>query len=290
MNIILRHSLLKVIASTALALTWVSSVTHADRPVHLQPSENAPVIARLAAGESPVFTDARPPLTSAQREAGWRAVSIMRNFSGYAHRSDVTKDLSLRPGAGIYVSRERDESQLLTKVERNDVVEVTVISGQWATVSIRKPVVGFIREPVGEETPEPPPAVVAMEEPLFIEPEEIPVQTPPPPAPETEAPRRRPAPAPGPATSGTELREDTTLRIFEGVLASSRSFLRAPSPYPYQLLDRSGRRIAYLDLNRMLMTVPMEEAIGTNFLVFGKAEPIPNRRDFVIRVEHMRTN
>ncbi len=268
-------------ASALAVFLFFAESASADRPVHLRPSESAPVIARLTEGETPNYTEARPPLTDEQREAGWRAVSIVRNFSGYAHRSDVTKDLVLRPGSEIFQHQRRDERHLLTESTRDDLIEVTGISGDWASVSFRKPLTGFLREEVRATPPR-----IIEEEPLFIEPEEI-RDAPPPPPPPAET---RGRPSPPPVTSGSAIPEDGSLRIFEGRLARVRSFLGQSPPYPHQLLDHSGRRIAYLDLNRLLITVPLEKEFGTNLLVYGKAEPIPNRRDFVIRVEHMRTN
>jgi len=267
----------KLLATVLTAMAASALFCSGEQPVHLQPAANAPVIALLGENDPVNPVEATPPLTREQIQAGWKAISVLQNFAGFVHRSDLTKELEVRSGANIYLEPRRESRLVLTEASRNDLFEVSDLAGDWASVTFRKPIIGFIRVTDGEPAALPilPPPPVEMETAVFTD-------EPPPPA----RPREQ-----RPVTSGEQLTTiDGTLRIFEGRVTRARSWIGQSPPYSHQLLDRSGRRIAYLDLSRLLITEPLERAMAGTLLVYGKAESIPDRRDFVIRVEHMRTH
>ena len=61
-------------------------------------------------------------------------------------------------------------------------------------------------------------------------------------------------------------------------------------PYDWQLLDSSGNRFAYLDLQKLLLTDQLDNFTDRQIQVFGNVKPIPGAKDLVIEVESLRLN
>lgn len=256
----------------------VAETLRSDRPVdvHLRPSNDAPVIGELEPGDELRSPRERVVLGPSQERDGWRAVAYRGDLRGFVPRQSLTKDLEVRTGSPIYHERESSSDLVITEVERDDVVNVGRLSGDWADVRFRKSVPGFIRyEPSSdsedsdaEELEEP------VEEAVF-----------------EDEPRQRGEPVrdTGPAiTSRSAIPTDGSTRLFQGYLSEPRSFLGRKHPYSYQVVTERGNRIAYLDLSRLLITTPLDTLIHYQFEFFGRAEEIEDRREFVIRVENMR--
>jgi len=56
-------------------------------------------------------------------------------------------------------------------------------------------------------------------------------------------------------------------------------------PYGYALTDGSGRRFAYLDVSKLLLTDQIEKYLNLNVVVFGTARNSTDTRDIVITIE-----
>ena len=56
-------------------------------------------------------------------------------------------------------------------------------------------------------------------------------------------------------------------------------------PYDYALNDDAGKRYAYLDISKLLLTEQIEKYIDHTVVVFGAAKNVPGGKDIVIMVE-----
>lgn len=259
-----------------LGLLTAASTASANRPVHLRPDSSSPVIGTLNEGDLPVASADPVELTQEQRQAGWEAISYLDDFRGFVRRNDVGKDLDVKPGAPVYLSAGADADRIITHAAANELFEVERLTGDWIELSFRKPVTGFVQSSSAAPLPTAQAEVLEAEAVVM---EDLP-------APEVKAA----SPAAAAVTSRDGVPVDGLQRLYEGRLARSRSFLGRQPPYPFQIMDQSGNRIAYLDLNKLLITTPIDRFLDRGFQFYGKAEPIEGRRDFVIRVEHMRLN
>lgn len=240
------------------------------RPVHHRPDSDSPIIGTLPHGSTPIPATDAQQLTQEAEEKGWKAISFVDNFRGFVKQTQLRKDFSVTAGTPIYLSATENPEAVLARAARNDLFEVEQLDGTWAQVSFRKPVTGFVRDngvdtssPVSTAAPERRPEAVPVEE---MEAES------------TSHPR---------VASRAGIPTDGTLRAFEGWLSPTRSFFGRQPPFSHQIVDQSGNRIAYVDLNRLLITTPMDRFYGRKFEFYGRAEPLEGRRDFVIRVERM---
>jgi hypothetical protein len=59
-------------------------------------------------------------------------------------------------------------------------------------------------------------------------------------------------------------------------------------PYDWELVDASGKRIAYVDLSKLLLTDQIENYSGHGVVVLGSLKPVKDTDDLVILVEGLR--
>ena len=74
-------------------------------------------------------------------------------------------------------------------------------------------------------------------------------------------------------------------RQFAGRFVSTRRPLTPRRPYDYALNDEAGKRYAYVDVSKLLLTEQIEKYIDHNVVVFGAAKNVPDSKDIVIMVE-----
>ncbi len=154
---------------------------------------------------------------------------------------------------------------VLTVFEKGDKAEITGLRGGWTQVRLEKPLVGYIQtEPPSAPAPRFGPRAVGR-----------PLRRP-------RRPRLPPPPRPA-ATSSESLS-----RIFEGTLASTKTLLYPKRPYDWQLNDPSGKRIAYVDLNKLLLTDQIENYAGHGVMVLGALKQADDPKDIVIVAEALR--
>ena len=228
--------------------------------VQSQPDAASAVIVVLPAGsEQPAPTDKAgvPP-------AGWIAVEVAGPFEGYVRNKDLSKQLDVIPGASVLVAP-KDGSGVLAVFAAGDKAEITGLHGSWTQVHLEKNLVGYIQ--TGPSAAAPAPAS-------------------PPPAP-AAAPSAAAAPA---APSGSSTNGDVRLsRIYEGTLASTKSLLMPKRPFDWQIQDEAGKRIAYVDLSKLLLTDQIDNYAGHAVVRLGSIEAVKDTSgDLVINVVGLR--
>jgi hypothetical protein len=228
-----------------------------DTAVFIQTDPKAPVIARLKAGTTVT--------TAGEAPAGWRRIEVGGTFEAYVHNRDLTKGLEVREGASIY-SAPRKDAPVMTVAAHGDKTEITGLHGDWSQIKLEKKIQGFIA--VGETANTP------------TETKFLPVTAAPPvPAGAVTAPGR-----PVPLTGDTA----DMPRLFAGKLVLARRAIMNPNPlYDYQLVDVSGRRFAYVDTKRLLISEKIESFIDRDITLTGTVRNTVDGKDLVIAAESM---
>ena len=229
----------------------------ADTAVFIQTDPKAPVIARLKAGTAVT--------TAGEAPAGWRRIEVGGTFEAYVHNRDITKGLEVREGASIY-SAPRKDAPVMTVAAPGDKTEITGLHGDWSQIKLEKKIQGFIA--VGETVNTPPvtrplPTVTAL----------------PVPTGGATAPGR-----PVPLTGDTA----EMPRLFAGTLVLARRMIINPNPpYDYQLVDVAGRRFAYVDTKRLLISDKIESFLDRSITIAGTVRNTVDGKDLVIAAESM---
>jgi hypothetical protein len=228
--------------------------------VQSQPDPASPVIAVLAAG-----TEQPKPSEQVSTTPGWMAVDIAGPFVGYVKNKDLSKALDVVPGATVYVGP-KVESGVLTVFAKGDKADITGLHGSWTQVRLDKVLVGYIAtSPIPAAAPAAPAQAPVM-----------PVAN----------VASVPAAASAPLAPAQGDRPSAALaRIFEGKLTSTESPFYPRRPFKWQLSDESGNRIAYLNLEAILMTDQIDNYAGHMVVVLGSLRPVKETRDLVIDVE-----
>ncbi len=244
----------------ALAVRLVAAdILPADAAVFLQPDPKSPVLVRLKAGNTIVYTGDAP--------AGWRRVEISGTFEGYAHNRDITKDLTVRDGGSILAAPKKDTPALTVAQEGDKTEVVGLAGGDWVQVKFTKKLQGFVATAAAANLA---------------------------PDPLTSAPA--PAVAPAPAAPASNLGRPVPLtgntadmpRQFAGRLVLARRAIINPNPpYDYQLTDSNGRRFAYVDTKRLLLTDKLESYLDLQVTVTGTVRNTVDGKDLVISAESM---
>jgi SH3-like domain-containing protein len=230
-----------------------------DTAVFAQTDPKSAVLARLKGGSTVTVVGEAP--------AGWRRVEISGPFEAYVHNRDITKGLEVREGATIYAEPRKD-AQVLTIAAPGDKTEITGLRGDYCQVKLEKKLQGFIA--VGET------ANTAPAEPKLM----FNVTT----------------AAPAPAAPVTALGHPVQLsgntadmpRMFAGTLVLARRVILNPNPpYDYQLIDASGRRFAYVDTRRLLLTDKIETYLDRAISITGTVRNTVDGKDLVIAAESM---
>ena len=264
---------------TALGLT--SSLTAAPlsetTAVHTKPDRTAPTITYLKAGAEPVAV----PGAMAGTPAGWMAVEVAGPFEAYVENKDLTKGLDVKPGAALRLAPKADAG-ILAAAEPNDKSTITGLRGKWTQISLDKKLTGFIQ--VGGAPGYVPPIANA-------------------PAARTPAAgsggggAMAPAPVapaaygvasagqPAPMVNLGDGGGSSLPRQFAGKFATTRRLISPRRPFDWALNDDAGKRYAYLDVSKLLLTDQIEKYAGRQVVVFGAAKSAPDGRDIVIEVE-----
>lgn len=258
-----------LLASVSVALGAPLSSTTA---AHVKPDENSAVITVLSAGTAPTLAAE----ASSSTPAGWLAVELNGPFQGFVLNKDVMKSLDVRPGASIHLAP-KPESPVLTTMDKADKAEITGLMGRWTQVRVEKRLVGYVKV----STSASPPPVAASNNAKSA------------PAPLSPAPV--PATAYGTTSAGhaapqialSDSNGATLPRLLAGKFVSTRSPFRPRRPYDWALNDDAGKRYAYLDISKLLLTEQIESYVDHDVVVFGSAKPIQGTKDFVIEVESL---
>lgn len=241
-----------LLAFTAARLAADTLTT--DTAVFVQTDPKSPVLTRLKAGSTVTVVGEAP--------AGWRRVEVTGPFEVYVHNRDITKGLEVREGASIYAAPKKD-AQLIGTAAAGDKTEITGLHGDYCQVRLEKKLQGFIAVGEAANTSAETRPMISITAPA---------------APVTAAGR------PVPITGNTA----DLPRLFAGKLVLARRAILNPNPlYDYQLVDVSGRRFAYVDTKRLVLTEKIETMIDCSVTITGTVRNTVDGKDLVIAAESM---
>lgn len=259
---------LATLSWAAAASTGLAATLNFDVHLHLKPEAGSAVVATLPAG-STLTALIREELSAegiGQLPPGWVAIRHTGPVTGYGKNSEVGKDLALKVGS-IVRSGPSESASMVTMIGEGDRAEVVQIGPDWSQVAFQRSMILFLNPSR--------PAAVASATPQQQDYSAASAGVAPMPAP-TEA---------APASSASQTLEEATPREFQGYLMRTRrAFGRGPR-LDYQLVDENGRRIALLDVSRLLITEPLENYENRTVGVFGPVSQVPDGKDIVVRVE-----
>lgn len=223
-----------------------------DAAVYATPDPAAPVLGSLAKGTS-------PELAAADAPDGWMAVLAPGPHEVYVRNSDVGKNLDIRPGSSLYVAPDTS-APVIGTMEKGDRAELKGLRGDWTLYSYEDALTGFIKLAT-------PVALATV-----------------PPAGETGS-----GAITGVRTPTSDVTPSGLPRFIEGRFAPTRGFIGFRHPYNFQLVDRKGSRIAYLDISRLLLTDKIENFENRIVIVYGTARKLEDhrRKGVVIDVESL---
>lgn len=260
--------------SLALGLA-LSSALHAapltaTTAVHTKPEAASPAISYLKAGTDPV-----PAIAAGITPAGWLAIELNGPFECYVENKELTKSLDPKPGVALRLAPKADAG-VLAIAERGDNAKITGLRGKWTQLSLEKKIVGYIQvsSPVAQ-APAPQPA---------------PAPAPAPMSPAPASPGVYGSAAAGQAAPMLNLGDggvSVLPRQFAGRFVATKRAFTPRRPYDYALNDDAGKRYAYLDISKLLLTEQIEKYIDHKVVVFGGAKPVPDSKDIVIMVESL---
>ncbi len=252
----------KLCLSTALLLaaSLAAAPLMETTAIHAQPDAATPAIGYLKAGTEPT---AAAHITAPE---GWMAVELPGSHEAYVSNNDFSKSLDIHPGAAIRLNPKAD-APVLTTMQEGDKVEITGLRSGWTQIKLSKSVIGYIK--VGGVSSAPPAAAAPA-----------PIMAPPPPA--LAAGQFAPVPSSGPAAA--------LPHAFQGMfVATKRLLLVGPRPdYGYQLNDVDGKRIAFLDVTKVLATEKMELYLDRLVAVSGVLKQTYDGKNLVIEVESLK--
>lgn len=248
-------SVLLLAASVRLA---AADILPSDAAVFLQPDAKSHVITRLKRGNTIIYTGDAP--------AGWRRVEISGAFEGYAHNRDITKGLEVREGGSILAAPKKDAA-VLTVAQEGDKTEVVGLAGgDWCQIRLEKKLQGFIATGAANIPSDPSPLLTPA------------------------APAATPAAPVSTIGRAVPLSGNTAdmPRLFAGRLVLAKRALINPNPpYDYQLTDAAGRRFAYVDTKRLLLTDKIEAYLDRQISLSGTVRNTVDGKDLVIAAESM---
>lgn len=271
-NLNLRASSLSfLVGLLASALPGLSAPLTTTTAAHIKPDENSPVITLLNAGTAPTLAPA-PGITP----AGWLAVELSGPFEGYVLNKDIQKSLDVRPGAPIHL-QPKPTAAVFTTMDVSDKADITGLLGKWTQIKLEKKIVGYVRlnssaAPAASVAPAPTSGVSKPMSPA--------------PVPATAYGVGAPGQA-APQVSLSDSSGASLPRLLAGKFVSTRAPFRPRRPYDWALNDDAGKRYAFLDISKLLLTEQIESYVDHAVVVFGSAKPIPDSKEFVIEVESL---
>ncbi len=262
---------LALFAFLAAAAAAVAAPLTATTAVHAKPDAASATLTVLNAGTEPVVV----PGSLAATPDGWLAIELPGPFEGYVLNKDIEKDLDVSVGAAIHLAPKNDAG-VLTTMEAGDKAEITGLHGKWTQVRLEKPLTGYIHvgtttlaQPVAAGSPAPAPAAPMSPAPV---------------APMAQGVTTAGKAAPMSLSDANGL---TLPRLFQGKFVSTRSPFRPRRPHDWALNDDAGKRYAFLDISKLLLTEQIESYVDRVVVVYGAAKPGPDGKDIVIQVESL---
>jgi hypothetical protein len=267
------HSLFSLLAATTVL--WAAPLTQTTA-VHTKPDATAPVITFFKAGTEPTAS-----LESvASTPAGWMAVELPGPFEAYVLNKDLAKSLDVVPGAALTLAPKAGAGVLTTAIN-GDKTKITGLFGKWTQISLDRKIVGYITV-ASMPGYLPPIANTPAAAPTYSGP--APVSPPP------TAAVAYGAGTPGRAVQMVNLGDggsSSLPRQFSGKFVSTRRPFTPRRPFDWALNDDAGRRYAYLDVSKLLLTEQIEKYVDRAVIVYGSARTASDGKDLVIEIESL---
>jgi len=285
------------LTATLLLLGLGTSVGSA-LDLYLEPDlETAPVATTTL--DDPDFSPGGEVLDDEKAELGWRWGEWTSEMTGYVRDAQIGKDLLPVDGAIVF-RRGEEGSPVLTTLQANDSIEILDTGAYWE-IRFTQPIPVYYLE----EAPatEPPPVAAAPRE-------EVPAAEPPPVATSPReassaagTPAVESAPAwddassrssslersPTPAEANEVISSDRLARNFEGTFVRSpRRFGILPAQHPFALEDIDGNRIAWVNIDEIVLPGSLENYIGREVLIHGTKTWSAKDKAFFIFAKNMR--
>ena len=273
----MKTKLLTLAALLAVAAAFAAPLTETTA-IHTKPDQASPAVTFLKAGTEPTVV----PESFASTPAGWLAVELPGPFEAYVLNKDLTKSLDVKVGANLYLAPKPDAG-VLTVATKDDKTTLTGLYGKWTQIRLERKLTGYIH--LGG-APGYVPAVATTPAAAAPSTPSAPVGAPMSAAP--VSPGVYGVATPGHAAPMVNLGDGgaTTLpRQFAGKFVSTRSAFKPRRPYDWALTDDAGKRYAYLDISKLLLTDQIENYVNHTVVVFGAAKNVPDTKDIVIQVE-----
>ena len=269
--------LLSAVFSVLTGASLAAAPLTATTAVHTKPDTSSPAIAYLKAGTDPVPA----PGAVASTPAGWMAIELRGPFEGYVENKDLAKNLDVKPGAPIRLAP-RADAGVLKLAEKDDKTTLTGIRGKWTQISLDRTLIGYIH--LGGSAGYVPPIATAPAT-AAAPPSPTGPVAPPPVSPGVYGVST--AGQPAPVVNLGDGGSSTLPRQYVGRFLSTRRPFTPRRPYDFALHDDSGRRFAYLDVSKLLLTDQIEKYLNLQVVVFGAARGSADGKDIVIQVESL---
>ncbi len=275
----MNNKVLSFFALLASASVLLAAPLTQTTAIHVRPDATAPVISYLAAGAEPVGS-----LESvATTPAGWMAVELAGPFEAYVLNKDLMKSLDVSPGAPLTVAPKAGAG-ILTTALKGDKVKITGLHGKWTQISLDRKLVGYIALAPTSSQPSHFAGSAVSHDAVAHQPAPAPLSPPP------SSPVAYGTGSPGRAAPMVNLGDgggSSLPRQFSGRFVSTRRAFTPRRPFDWALNDDAGRRYAYLDVSKLLLTEQIEKYIDRVVIVYGAAKNAPDGKDIVIEVESL---
>jgi hypothetical protein len=240
--------------------------------MRMNPAPDAPVLLTLDAGSelTPLTDETLPPEMDPPPE-GWWAIRILGSYQGYVRNEDILKDFTVGTGATVYLEPSSD-ADLLTFIGAGEEAEVISVTGEWSRVVIRKTLGGYVAIPMPVEAQEPDDSPPTETETVTG----------------VESTVTKPEPAALPPVLISTPNAALPPRLFSGRLERTRRIFGRGPKQDYQLIDSQGRALAYLEVQNLLTTEPVEQFLGQKVNVFGVPSKPEGSKIIVVMVESLR--
>lgn len=271
----MKTKLATLLALLAVLPALAAAPLNETTAVHTKADAKAPIITYFKAGTEPTVALEAVGTTP----AGWMAVELPGPFEAYVLNKDLTKALDVVPGAPLTLAP-KVGAAILTNSVAGDKTTITGLHGKWTQVQLERKLVGFIAV---SAMPGYLPAVATA-------PASNPPAAPAPLSPAPANPVAYGAGGPGRAAPMVNLGDggsSSLPRQFSGKFVSTRRPFTPRRPFDWALNDDAGRRYAYLDVSKLLLTEQIEKYIDHAVVVYGAPKNAADGRDIVIAVESL---
>ena len=249
-----------------LLLTIAPAISNAAENIalYLAPDAGSHKLANINT-EDKRLAGAEPVMDEDNRAEGWYWLGYQGNFKGFVELKEVAKDLSVRPGALVYL-RASSTSPVLTVITTEDAAEL-IYAEDWAEISFSKSLPLYFKHPsktlpvlsFGDET----------------------TRT----QPDGSAPIAIPGIVPSVYANPSA---ESPPRYFEGILENATGWIGKKPKFKFQLVTGRGKRIAYVDITSLLVTKPIIYYLEKKVLIYGGAIGLDNSKEIVVYVRTIR--